>query len=217
MRIGIFGGTFDPIHLGHLIVAEQCQEQARLDEVWFLVAARPPHKGRSPLTPFDRRRDMIELAIAGNPRFRVSDVENQRPGPSYTADTLTELRRARPEVDWHLILGADSVADLPHWYDPIRIVAQAALLVVTRPGWELPSVERLREALRLPPEQPLRLAPVDSPLIDISSRDLRRRVAEGRSIRYLVPSAVAAYIADKKLYRSPLPESSGEASAETLG
>lgn len=213
MRIGIFGGTFDPIHLGHLIVAEQCREQVPLDEVWFLPAARPPHKGRSPLTPFDRRIDMIELAIAGHPQFRVSDVENHRPGPSYTADTLTELRQARPEVDWHLILGADSLADLPQWYDPVRIISLATLLVVTRPGWEAPSANSLRQALGLTAEQPLRLRAVESPLIDISSRDLRRRVAEGRSIRYLVPSAVAAYIADKKLYRPSPPEAAKEATS----
>src|SRR5436305_2988574 len=121
MRIGIFGGTFDPIHQGHLIIAEQCREQAKLDEVWFLLSAHPPHKARPGLTAFDKRADMIQLAIAGHPRFRISEIEKERPGPSYTADTLTELRGQRPEVDWHLILGSDCLPDLAGWYEPIRI------------------------------------------------------------------------------------------------
>jgi nicotinate-nucleotide adenylyltransferase len=202
MRIGLFGGTFDPIHLGHLIVAEQCREQARLDEVWFVPAARPPHKKQLDLTHFDRRAEMIQLAIAGQPLFRLCDIEKHRPGPSYTAETLSELRRTHPEVTWHLILGADALTDLPQWYDPIRIVTQAVLLVVARPGWELPPSDRFRHQLQLKPDDFFVMSRVESPLIDISSRDLRLRVAQGRSIRYMVPAAVAAYIDDKGLYHS---------------
>jgi nicotinate-nucleotide adenylyltransferase len=200
MRIGILGGTFDPIHLGHLIVAEQCREQAQLDEVWFIPAARPPHKSRTDLTPFDRRADMIQLAIAGHPQFRCNDLENHRPGASYTADTLSELHQRWPDVAWHLILGADALADLPRWYDPLRIVSLARLVLVNRPGWQLMDIEQIRQAIGLPPGQSINWLRVDSPLIDISSRDVRLRVAAGRSIRYLVPASVAAYIDDKGLY-----------------
>ncbi len=201
MKIGVFGGTFDPVHLGHLVIAEQCREQAKLDEVWFLPSARPPHKARPDLTPFERRADMIQLAIAGHAQFRVSDIEKDRPGPSYTADTLAELRRQRPEVDWHLILGSDCLPDLAHWHEPLRVVAQAKLAVVARPGWPVWSAEQLQNSLRLADDQRLHLQVVSVPLIEIASRDLRRRVAEGRSVRYMVPAAVAAYIADKGLYK----------------
>jgi nicotinate-nucleotide adenylyltransferase len=201
MRIGIFGGTFDPIHQGHLIIAEQCREQARLDEVWFLPSARPPHKARPDLTPLDKRADMIQLAIAGHAQFRASEIEKDRPGPSYTADTLAELRKERPEVDWHLILGSDCLPDLASWHEPLRVVAQAKLVIVARPGWPVWSAEQLRTSLRLREDQALHLQIVSVPLIEIASRDLRRRVAEGRSVRYMVPAPVAACIADKGLYK----------------
>ena len=201
MRIGIFGGTFDPVHVGHLILAEQCREQAALDEVWFVPAARPPHKGRPDLTPFDRRADMLALAVAGHPSFRVSDIEKDRPGPSYTADTLTELHRTRPDVEWHLILGSDCLPDLAGWYDPQRIVSLAKLLVVARPGWPVWQAPQLRAALKLADDQRLEMQVVTVPLIEIASRDLRRRVNEGRSIRFQVPASVLAYISDKSLYK----------------
>jgi nicotinate-nucleotide adenylyltransferase len=201
MRIGIFGGTFDPIHVGHLIIAEQCREHARLDEVWFVPSARPPHKGRPDLTPLDKRVEMLSLAIAGQPLFRINDLEKDRPGPSYTADTLTELHRRHPEHDFHLILGSDCLPDLANWHDPVRIVTQAKLLIVTRPGWPVWAAEKVRESLGMAADQPVHDQIVPMPLIDISSRDLRKRVHENRSIRYFVPSAVAAYIADKGLYR----------------
>ncbi len=200
MRIGVFGGTFDPVHVGHLIIAEQCREHAQLDQVWFVPAARPPHKSGQELSPFDRRSDMLQLAIAGQPAFRVEEIEKDRPGPSYTADTLAELRRMHPGIELYLILGSDCLPDLPGWHDPPRIVSQANLLVTERPGFPMWSAEKLRAAIHLPDEAPLNLQIVPMPLIEIASRDLRRRVAEGRSIRYMAPNAVAAYIADKKMY-----------------
>jgi nicotinate-nucleotide adenylyltransferase len=201
MRLGVFGGTFDPVHLGHLILAEQCRDQGRLDLVLFVPAARPPHKPEQPLTAFDRRAEMLALAVAGQPAFRVDELEKGRAGPSYTADTLAELHRQHPGAELFLLLGADTLHDLPHWYEPARIVELAGLLVVERPGWALPPPEGLRAALGLPEGVSLRQQVVQSPLIHIASRDLRRRVAEGRTIRYLVPRAVEAYIADKHLYR----------------
>src|SRR5262249_53451628 len=150
-------------------------------------AASPPHKQGKTLTPFAQRVQMIALAIAGQPAFRIDELEKDRPGPSYTVHTLEEIHRRHPDAELFLPVGSDTLLDLPHWYQPARILELAGLLVTARPGWPLPSLGELRAALHLPPGADLRLEVVDSPLIDISSRDLRRRAAEGRSLRYLVP------------------------------
>lgn len=200
MRIGVFGGTFDPVHLGHLILAEQCREQGQLDQVWFVPAASPPHKQGVEIAPFAQRVEMLALALAGQPAFAVNELERDRPGPSYTVHTLEEIRRRHPDAELFLPIGSDTLLDLPTWYQPARIVGMATLLVTHRPGWPPVPAEWLREELRLPPEAPLRLQLVESPLIDIASRDLRRRVATGRTIRYQVPRAVEAYIRDRRLY-----------------
>jgi nicotinate-nucleotide adenylyltransferase len=201
MRVGVFGGTFDPVHLGHLILAEQCREQGRLDEVWFIPSARPPHKLDRHLTPFAQRAKMLALAVAGHPAFRLDEIEKDRPGPSFTADTLDELHGRHPDAELFLLLGSDTLPDLPSWHNPGEIVRRAGLLVVMRPGHPLLSEEDLRARLQLPEGTPLRLQAVEAPLIDIASRDLRRRAAEGRSLRCLVPRAVECYIQDKHLYR----------------
>jgi nicotinate-nucleotide adenylyltransferase len=200
-RVAVFGGTFDPVHVGHLIVAEQCREQARLDEVWFVPAARPPHKPEGALTPFDRRVEMLELAVAGRPDFRVDEIERELPGPSYTAETLADLAARRPNTDLHFILGADSLTDLPQWREPARILELATILAVGRPGWTVPPADELCSALKLVANAPLRVQVIQSPLIEISSRDLRRRVALGRSLRYLVPRAIEVYIQNHRLYQ----------------
>ncbi|HJT77974.1 MAG TPA: nicotinate-nucleotide adenylyltransferase, partial [Gemmataceae bacterium] len=200
-RIGVFGGTFDPVHLGHLILAEQCREQGRLDAVWFVPAARPPHKVDQPLTPFAQRVEMLALALAGNAAFRVEQSEKDRPGPSFTVDTLEELGRQHPDADFSLLVGSDTLNELHTWREPARIVARAALLVVDRPGFPALTAERFREELHLPEGFPLRVQTVEAPLIHIASRDLRRRAAEGRSLRYLVPRAVEMYVQEKRLYR----------------
>ena len=200
MRIGIFGGTFDPVHLGHLIIADQAREQARLDQVWFVPSARPPHKLDKPMSPFDRRADMLQLAIAGQTNFRVELIEKDRPGPSFTADTLAELDRNQPGNEWFLILGADCLPDLAKWYEPLRIIDQATLLVAARPGWTVWSAQQLAASLGVTPER-VRLEPVLIPLIEVSSRDLRRRASEGRSISFMVPRAVEVYIREKSVYQ----------------
>jgi nicotinate-nucleotide adenylyltransferase len=203
MRVGVFGGTFDPVHIGHLLLAEQCREQGRLDEVWFVPAARPPHKDAPALTRFEQRVEMLALAVAGNPAFRIDELEKERSGPSYTADTLTELRRRHPGHEFFLLIGSDTLADLPHWYEPIRVLEQAGLLVMMRPGSAALTAEQLRRQLNMPENAPLRLQTVEAPQIDISSRDLRRRAATGSSLRYFLPRAVECYIHDKRLYRLP--------------
>lgn len=190
MRIGIFGGTFDPVHLAHLVLAEQCREQAQLDHVLFVVAARPPHKQEQPLAPFSRRVEMLELALAGYPVFQISQIEKERPGPSYTVDTLRQVRQLHPDASLFLLLGSDCLPDLPHWHEPEQIASLAQLLVVARPGWQLP--------VAVP--DPFRYQVIEAPLLDISSSDLRVRIRERRSVRYLIPRAVECYIETHGLY-----------------
>src|SRR5262249_13885714 len=149
MRIGIFGGTFDPVHLGHLIVAEQCREQARLDQVLFVPAARPPHKVEHRLTPFAQRVEMLALACAGHPAFKVEEMEKDRPGPSFTVDTVEQIHNRQPEAELFLLLGADTLHDLPHWYEPARIARLVELLVVPRSDWLMLSPTELRKSLHL--------------------------------------------------------------------
>jgi nicotinate-nucleotide adenylyltransferase len=201
MRIGVFGGTFDPVHYGHLILAEQCREQGRLDQVWFVPAPRPPHKADRPLTRFDQRVEMLALAVAGNPAFRVDEIEKERTGPSFTVDTLAAFRQQHPQDEFFLLVGSDTLKDLPHWHDPVGVLRLAGLMVMLRPNHPLLSAEELRASVPLPDEVPLRMEVAEAPLIDISSRDLRRRVVLGRSLRYFLPRAVEVYIQEKQIYR----------------
>lgn len=201
MRIGIFGGTFDPVHMGHLILAEQCREQARLDQVWFMPAAHPPHKSGPGVTRFEQRCEMLELATAGYPAFQIERLEKDLPAPSYTAKTLGELHRRHPKDDFFLLMGSDGLPDLPGWHEPRQVIEQAGLIVVPRPGVMLWTADRLATALQVNAEI-VRLQFVACPLIEISSRELRRAITDGMSIRYMVPRAVEEYIRDRKLYAS---------------
>lgn len=199
MRLGLFGGTFDPIHVGHLILAEACREACHLDRVHFIVAGQPPHKPAAGRTPVSHRLEMARIATAGHPAFEVSEIEAHAEGPSYSYRTLEAIRAERPADDLFFLIGADSLADLPGWRHPERIAELATLVVVNRPGID-------PDVLAAPPD----LGPAARPLvrvavppIGIAARDLRRRVAEGRSIRYQVPRGVEAYIAAQGLYRAP--------------
>jgi nicotinate-nucleotide adenylyltransferase len=196
MRLGLFGGTFDPIHLGHLILAEACREACGLDRVWFVVAGAPPHKPGDRTSVADRL-EMARIAIAGHPAFEVSDLETRRPGPHYSVETLEEVHRQRPEDELFFLIGADSLADLPHWRQPERIVSLATVVVVDRPG-VVPGMSSRWPDLG-PAARPFRMVAI--PPIGIASNDLRRRAAEGRSIRYQVPRGVEAYIEAHRLYR----------------
>lgn len=212
MKVGVYGGTFDPIHLGHLVVGEFARDQLGLDEVLFVPAAIPPHKQRPGITAGRMRLEMLELAIAGNPCFSASAMEIERQGVSYTVDTLKELGERRPGDDIHLILGADSLADLPRWHRAEEICARARVAVACRPG-NLPLDFSVLESCCDPARiREIAGRVIEIPLLDIASRQLRERVAVGRSIRYLVPPAVLAYIEAKRLYVSRVPQ--GEASAE---
>jgi len=197
MRLGMFGGTFDPIHLGHLILAEQCRESCSLDRVWFVVAGSPPHKlgGR---TAVGHRVEMVRIAIAGQSAFEASEIEAVRPGPHYSVETLESVRRQRPDDDLFFLIGGDSLADLPFWREPGRIAQLATIVVVNRPG--IAEVDPARLPDFGPDANPLRM--VSIPPVAIASTDLRRRLAAGKSIRYMVPRGVEAYIEAQGLYRA---------------
>lgn len=196
MRLGIFGGTFDPIHLGHLILAESCREACGLDRVWFVVAGFPPHKPQARASTADRV-EMARLAIAGHAAFEVSEIEAERPGPHYSVETLEAIRRDRPGDELFFLIGADSLAELPTWRAPERIAELASLVVVNRPGLD-PDGPEANPDLG-PNARPI--SRVRVPPIGIASRDLRKRLLEGRSIRYQVPRGVEAYIQAQGLYQ----------------
>ncbi|REJ93903.1 MAG: nicotinate-nucleotide adenylyltransferase [Planctomycetota bacterium] len=204
MRLGIYGGTFDPVHYGHLILAEQCREQCALDEVWFIPAAVPPHKIGDQISSGETRCEMLELAIAGYPEFQVSRMELERDGPSYTVDTLSALQSEDPTRELFLLIGADSVADFPTWREPSRIADLARLVVVNR-GDDAPDLSAVESALGADVVE--RIDEVVMPGVDLSATDLRGRVAEGRSIRYMTPRAVEVYVAEHGLYAAVAGES----------
>ena len=197
MKLGLFGGTFDPIHLGHLILAEQCREACKLDKVWFVVAGEPPHK-RGDRTAASHRLEMVRIAIAGHPSLEVSEIETNRPGPHYSVETLEAIHAERPDDDLHFIIGADSLVDLPIWREPERIARLATIVVVNRPGIDAADTSQIPNLG--PDARPFRFVTI--PQIGIASSDLRRRMAEGRSVRYMIPRGVEAYLDAHKLYRS---------------
>lgn len=196
LRIGVFGGTFDPIHLGHLVAAEETRARLRLDQVLFVPARVPPQKVGNDISPAHHRVAMIRLAIASNPSFALSEVDIERPGTSYTVDTLRLLRDKWPLAELYFIMGMDSLVDLLDWKDPHRIVQLARLAVVGRPGFDTPMSELEREL----PGIRERVEFVDAPHLEISSSDLRWRVRAGLPIRYQVPEPVETYIRENNLY-----------------
>ena len=201
MRLGLFGGTFDPVHLGHLLLAEYCREQCRLDAVWFVPAAEPPHKQRPDLTPADERVEMLRLAIGGHESFSISTREIERGGVSYTIDTLLELSAEDASRQLFFLLGGDSLADLPRWREPARICELAMPVVVARPGSPPPEYSSLAALVSPARLAEIRAHQVEMPQIGISSREIRGRVAAGQSIRYQTPRAVEKYIETAGLYR----------------
>ena len=200
MRLGILGGTFDPVHYGHLLLAEAAREQCRLDQVWLMPAAIPPHKQDHQLSNVEARIEMLELAVAGDPAMIVSHVEAERGGVTYTVDTLDRLKTEAPERELIFLMGADSLADLPNWREPARICQLATIAVVGRAGQKVDYsvLVDLVPAERL---ESFRRHQVEMPTIDLSSHDIRQRVARGQSIRYRTPRAVEKYIETHELYR----------------
>lgn len=194
MRLGIFGGAFDPVHLGHLLLAEQCREQCALDEVWFVPTRRPPHKAASSTDP-KKRLDMLHFATAGLPQFVVSRMELDRDDVSWTVDTLRRLRAGRPSDELFLLIGADSLRDFLTWREPEEIARLATLVAVNRGDM---AIEEL--TVGLPDSIRSQVQAVSMPSVALSASDIRERVAAGRSIRFMVPRAVEEYIRQHGLY-----------------
>ena len=196
-HIGVFGGSFDPVHIGHLIAAEILRDALRLERVIFLPAGRPPHKPSQVLAPDEDRLAMLELATRDQPAFTISRIDLERPGYSYTARSLEILRaRLAPDVELFFLMGQDSLRDFPNWRFPDQIARQVRLGVAQRPGFDV-SIEAVERAV---PETAGRIELVPIPLIGVSSRDLRRRIRAGEPYRYQVLPDVADYIQRSGLY-----------------
>jgi len=192
MKVGIMGGTFDPVHIGHMLAAEAARIAYGLEEVWFMPSHIPPHKEDAGVTGM-MRLEMTAEAVAGHPSFRTLDLEIKRGGISYTVDTIKELRQMHPEHDFSFIIGADMVEYLPKWNRIEELAGMLTFIGVNRPGTKL-SVESLPEFLR----RVVRIA--EMPLIEISSTMIRERAAAGGSIRYMVPDRVYDYIVRSGIY-----------------
>ena len=197
MRLGVLGGTFDPVHLGHLILGEAARQELALDRVVFVPAGQPWRKGGREIAAGADRLQMLRLATAGNPAFEVSSLEIDRPGPSYTEVTLEALQGENPGAELFFILGRDALTDFPLWHDPQHIAELATLAVAERGDAALAA-----EAEVVLPGVHVRLCHLRMPLVDINATAIRQNVRAGRSIRYLVPDAVAAYIEERGLYRA---------------
>ena len=199
MNIGVFGGTFDPIHIGHLLIAEEARLRLGLSQVIFVPAGEPWLKEHRIISSGEHRLEMIRLAIASNPFFRASTVDLERPGPSYTVDTLTDLRRELgEEAELYFILGLDALAELPTWREPERIVQVCHLVAARRSEARDLDLESLERSI---PGISHRVIILDNPLIDMSSSEIRERVAAGLPITDLVSEAVARYITERRLYK----------------
>jgi nicotinate-nucleotide adenylyltransferase len=198
VRVGILGGAFNPPHIGHLVCAQEALLQLELDKVVFVPVGQAPHRAIDDDPGAEARLELVELAIADDERFTSSRVELDRDAPSYTSDTLREMRSAAPEDERFLILGGDQAASLPTWHEPEEVLSLATVAVVERVSWTRNAIGikigRLKGSDRV--------RYLDMPLIQVSSSAIRRRVAAGRPIRYLVPDAVASYIEANGLYRA---------------
>ena len=195
-RVGIMGGTFDPIHLGHLVAAEEARCQFGLDRVIFMVAGRPALKPEGVTDP-EHRYEMAVLATRSNPHFEVSRIEIDRPGITYTVDTIGAVRESlEPSAELYFITGADAVFEIIEWHDAERLAGMVTFLAVTRPGYDLAAARAEHERA----ESRFDIRYIEVPALAVSSTDIRDRVAQGRSIRYLVPEPVNAYIRDRGLY-----------------
>jgi len=198
MNIGVLGGTFDPIHMGHIIIAEEVRARLDLAEVLFVLAGQPLLKLNNAISPAEHRVEMVRLAIANEPSFKLSTMEIERPGPSYTVDTMAELGNQIGAGDkLYFILGWDNLIQLPQWHEPSRLVKLCRLVPVPRVGQPSPDLDSLEAAV---PGLSQSIIMLDTPQIEISSSEIRDRVARGLSIHQLVPEPVERYIKEHRLY-----------------
>ena len=200
MRVGLLGGTFDPVHYGHLLLADVAREQCDLDEIWFVPAAMPPHKQGAELASGEARAEMIELAVAGNPGILVSRFELERGGVSYTIDTLRYFREETPDAELFFLMGADMLHDLPNWREAEEVCRLAIPIVAERPGNGPLDYSCLAPIAAPERIDTFRQYQIEMPQVDLRSTEIRQRVAEGRSIRYRTPRAVQKYIETHGLY-----------------
>jgi nicotinate-nucleotide adenylyltransferase len=196
MRLGLMGGTFDPIHYGHLLIAEEARQVLRLDRVEFVTAADPPHKPGKAACSAEHRYAMVVLATASNPFFHASRREIERSGPSYAIDTIESYRRDHPGAEIVFITGADAILEILTWHRAAEVIRLATFVAATRPGYDLDALQRT-----LPAEFLTQIRTLTAPGVDISGTQIRERVREGKSTRYLMPEAVEAYIMKEGLYR----------------
>jgi nicotinate-nucleotide adenylyltransferase len=200
MRVGVFGGTFDPIHLGHLAVARSIQSSLGLDNVVFVPAGQPWLKADTPVSRVEDRVQMLRLALARRRALELSTIEADRPGPSYTVDTMETLQRQLgSDADCFFLLGSDALMDIAKWKEPQRLIQLCQLVAFARPGFGLPMMEALEVAV---PGISMRVVFAEVPQVNIRATDIRRRAAEGRSIQRLVPRAVERYILEYGLYKA---------------
>jgi len=198
MRMGVFGGTFDPVHYGHLLVAESCREELQLDQVRLIPAAVSPHKVGERVTDGHARADMLKLAVSGSPEFVVDRRELKRTGPSFTVDTLTELSTEHPDAELFFLMGADSLRDLLTWRDPTRIAQLATLVACNRPG--VAAIDAAQIVNWVGAEIASKVISVAIPGTDLSASDLRQRAREGRSLKFRTPRAVEVFLRENRLY-----------------
>ncbi|NLE28616.1 MAG: nicotinate-nucleotide adenylyltransferase [Phycisphaerae bacterium] len=201
-KIGLFGGTFDPPHLGHLISAQTIVDHLALDKMIFIPAGRPPHKCHQIISHADRRLKMVQLAIADNPQFEVSDWELHQTGPAYTILTIEHFSSAFPNNSLFWIIGADSLADLPTWREFRRLIESINIVTAWRGGVDIEKVlNNLARTLDPAHFEKLKKNLVRTPMIELSATEIRQKVRQGHSIRYRVPPAVEQYIINEGLYR----------------
>lgn len=198
MRLGIFGGTFDPPHLGHLILAAESLEQLQLDRLLWVVTAQPPHKRGQPITPLEARLEMVQAAIENNPAFEISRIEIDRPGPHFAVESLRLLARQYPGSGLYYLIGGDSLRDLPTWRDPQGLIAEIECLGVMRRPRSRIDVERLE---KLMPGLSAKVRFIQTPHLDISSSQVRQRAAEGKTYRYFLPEKVYEIVESLRLYQ----------------
>jgi nicotinate-nucleotide adenylyltransferase len=197
LKVGIFGGTFDPIHQGHMIIAEQVMSELGLSRVVFVPGGIPPHKEASSVrASAEDRFGMVEAAVAGNERFFVDRVEMDAGRAMHSVETVRILKERSPDDDWYFISGADEVSNLLAWKEPDRLLEEVVMVAATRPGYDLSRLDHLETGLR----NFDRIFPVECTRVDISATGIRRRILQGKSVRYLVPEGVYKIIRDRRLY-----------------
>lgn len=199
-NIGVYGGSFDPIHLGHLLLAEFCREQAQLDEVWFVPVKQAPHKTEGPIASDKHRLEMLQVATWGQSGYRVNALEIERGGISYTVETLEQLKQSAPEAKFFFLMGADSLNDFSTWREPTRICELAIPLVVVRGGEADPDWTILQKYVAGDLRTIQKRHRIEFPAVDLSSSEIRHRLSEGKSIRFQTPRSIEQYIRANHLY-----------------